>query len=442
MDLIFGILILTAGVLAIILLTSVFKFNTFLSLLLVSLAMAVVSLPEASIVPVLKKGFGGTLESIGLIILLGTIIGIILDQSGAALSIARFFLKRTGEKKAPAAMGVTGFMTGLPIFCDSGFIVLSGICRSLARSSKTAITVMAPVLAISLYGVHCLVPPHPGATAAAGIVDAPVGNVILLGVLVAIPAIIVTYLFIRLRSRGVTAENETEEITFAEEISVPSAFLSFLPILVPLLLITFKSVLFMVAKFPEGSVLKNIIDFAGDPVIALLTGCFVAFPLLRHFRMEQWNKLFDLAIEKAGPILIVTAAGGTFGAVIKESGIINQLGEYVATLGLGIFIPYCIAVLLKTSQGSSTIAVITAASISAPLLDSLGLSGEWGKTLAILAMGAGSMMLSHANDSFFWVISKFSGMTPSETLKYYSLPTVILSLVSFAMVGLLSLVFL
>ena len=198
----------------------------------------------------------------------------------------------------------------------------------------------------------------------------------------------------------------------------------------------------MVAKFPEGSVLKNIIDFAGDPVIALLTGCFVAFPLLRHFRMEQWNKLFDLAIEKAGPILIVTAAGGTFGAVIKESGIINQLGEYVATLGLGIFIPYCIAVLLKTSQGSSTIAVITAASISAPLLDSLGLSGEWGKTLAILAMGAGSMMLSHANDSFFWVISKFSGMTPSETLKYYSLPTVILSLVSFAMVGLLSLVFL
>ncbi len=442
MDLIFGILILTAGILAIILLTSVFKFNTFLSLLLVSLAMAVVSLPEASIVPVLKKGFGGTLESIGLIILLGTIIGIILDQSGAALSIARFFLKRTGEKQAPAAMGVTGFMTGLPIFCDSGFIVLSGICRSLARSSKTAITFMAPVLAISLYSVHCLVPPHPGATAAAGIVDAPVGNVILLGVLVAIPATIAAYFFIRLRSLRLPATNETDEMVSPEETSAPSAFLSFLPILVPLSLITFKSVIFMATKFPEDSILKNIIDFLGDPVIALLIGCFVAFPLLRHFRMEQWNKLFDLAIEKAGPILIVTAAGGTFGAVIKESGIINQLGEYVATLGLGIFIPYCIAVLLKTSQGSSTIAVITAASISAPLLDSLGLSGEWGKTLAIIAMGAGSMMLSHANDSFFWVISKFSGMTPSETLKYYSLPTVILSLVSFAMVGLLSLVFL
>ncbi|MDP2337128.1 MAG: hypothetical protein Q8N05_11905 [Bacteroidota bacterium] len=157
MDLISEILILAGGgILAIILFTSVFKFNTFISLLTVSLMMALLTLPTASIVPVLKKGFGGTLESIGLIIILGTIIGIILDQSGAALSIARFFLARTGEKKAPAAMAITGFMTGLPIFCDSGFIVLSGICRSLARSSKTAITVMAPVLAISLYGVHCL----------------------------------------------------------------------------------------------------------------------------------------------------------------------------------------------------------------------------------------------------------------------------------------------
>jgi len=137
----------------------------------------------------------------------------------------------------------------------------------------------------------------------------------------------------------------------------------------------------------------------------------------------------------------VTAAGGTFGAVIKESGIVNNLGQQVATLGLGLFIPYVIAVLLKTSQGSSTIAIITAASISAPLLDSLGLSGEWGKTLAVLSMGSGSMMLSHANDSFFWVISKFSGMTPSETLRYYSLPTVVLSLVSFGVVSLLSLLF-
>ena len=198
----------------------------------------------------------------------------------------------------------------------------------------------------------------------------------------------------------------------------------------------------MLAELPDGSVLKNVTGFAGDPVFALLAGCFAAFPLLKHFRMEQWNKLLELAIEKAGPILIVTAAGGTFGAVIKESGIVNQLGEHVATLGLGIFIPYSIAVLLKTSQGSSTIAVITAASISAPLLDSIGLSGEWGKTLAVLAMGAGSMTLSHANDSFFWVISKFSGMTPSQTLKYYSVPTVILSLVSFAIIGLLTLVFL
>ena len=441
MELASGIIILSAGILAIILLTSVFKFNTFLSLVLVSLAMAVFTLPSGSIVPVLKKGFGGTLESIGLIIILGTIIGIILDQSGAALSIARFFLKRTGEKKAPAAMSITGLITGLPIFCDSGFIVLSGICRSLARSSKTAITVMAPVLAVSLYGIHCLVPPHPGATAATGIVGAPIGNVILLGTLTAIPGIIVTYIFIRIRSRRNFESNITEEPEIQVEDKSPDAMLSFLPILVPLLLITLKSVLFMVATFPDTSILKKVICFAGDPVIALLLGCFAGYPLLQGFSVKQWNKLLELAIEKAGPILIVTAAGGTFGAIIKESGIVNQLGEHVAALGLGIFIPYIIAVLLKTSQGSSTIAVITAASISAPLLSSLGLDSEWGKTLAILAMGAGSMTLSHANDSFFWVISKFSGMTASETLRYYSLPTVVLSVVSFIIISLLSLIF-
>jgi GntP family gluconate:H+ symporter len=194
----------------------------------------------------------------------------------------------------------------------------------------------------------------------------------------------------------------------------------------------------MLSQTPDQSLLKTMIGFAGDPVIALLTGCFVAFPLLKNFTINQWNKLLDTAIEKAGPILIVTAAGGTFGAVIKESGMVTNIGQQVAGLGLGLFIPYIIAVLLKTSQGSSTIAIITAASISGPLLGNLGLDTEMGKVLVILAMGAGSMMLSHANDSFFWVISKFSGMTSAETLRYYSLPTVILSIASFLMVSLLS----
>jgi len=398
------------------------------------------TLPTATIVPVLKKGFGGTLESIGLIIILGTIIGIVLDQSGAALSIARFFLKRTGDKKAPTAMAITGFITGLPIFCDSGFIVLSGICKSLAQSSKTAITIMAPVLAISLYGVHCLVPPHPGATAATSIIGAPIGNVILLGVLVAIPGIVAAYWFIRFRSRKVPYIIDANDIVDQPSGPTPTAVLSFLPILVPLALITLKAVFFMVSGLPENSFLKIMIGFVGDPVIALLIGCFVAFPLLRNFNISQWNKLLENAIEKAGPILIVIAAGGTFGEVIKASGIINNMGQQVATLGLGLFIPYIITVILKTSQGSSTIAIITAASIVAPLLDSLGLSGEWGKTLTILAMGSGSMMLSHANDAYFWVISRFSGMSPSQTLRYYSVPTVILSLVSFAVIGLISLV--
>ncbi len=435
-------LILIGSIFAIIFLTSVLKLNSFISLLLVSLANAILLLPLPSVVPVLKEGFGGTLKSIGLIVVLGTIIGIILDQSGAAISIARYFMKKTGERKAPMAMGITGLITGLPIFCDSAFIVLSGICRSLARSSKTAITVLAPILAISLYGIHCLVPPHPGATAAAGIIGAPIGNVILFGVVAAIPGIIAAYVFIRLRPYKTKNKKTvpTEEGKQGHG-NLPSAFISFLPILVPLVLITIKSVTFLTATSPDTSTLKILIGFVGDPVIALLAGCFAGIPLLHKYTMPQWNKFLETAIEKAGPILIITAAGGTFGAVIKESGIVNQLSENVASLGLGIFIPYAIAVILKTSQGSSTIAVITAASISSPLLVSLGLDSEWGRTFAILAMGAGSMMFSHANDSYFWVVSKFSGMTSSETLRYYSLPTIVLSVSSFIVISVLSTIF-
>ena len=196
--------------------------------------------------------------------------------------------------------------------------------------------------------------------------------------------------------------------------------------------------------FTDPAVIPKLgqsIDFIGDPVIALLIGCIASVPLLLHFKAKQWTNLFELAIEKAGPILIITAAGGTFGAIIKESGIISNLGQHIANTGVSLFIPYAIAVLLKTSQGSSTIAIITTASISAPLLDNLGLSGEWGKTLVVLSMGAGSMMMSHANDSFFWVVSKFSGMTTSETLKFYSVPTIILSITCFLMVLILSLFF-
>lgn len=442
MDIILSITILAAGILSIIIFTSVFKFNTFLSLIVISLLFAILTLPAESIVPVLKKGFGDTLGSVGLIIILGTIIGIILDQSGAALSIAHFFLKSTGEKRTSSAMAITGFITGIPIFCDSGFIVLSGICRSLARRSKTAITTMAPVLAISMYGVHCLVPPHPGATAATGIIGASIGNVMLLGILIAIPGILAAYTFIRLRPQKVREDAEEVENESQDNLLNPSSLLSFLPILIPLFLITVKSIVFITIDLPDSSTIKNIIAFSGNPVMALLFGCIAGIPLLRNFKVNQWNKLLETAIGKAGPILIVTAAGGTFGAVIKESGIVDNLGQYVATLGLGIFIPYFIAVLLKTSQGSSTIAVITAASICLPLIGDIGLSSEWGKTLAVLAMGAGSITLSHANDSFFWVVSKFSGMTPAETFRYYSVPTVILSVTSIIIISLLSVILL
>ena len=176
-------LLILISIILIIALTTRFRLHAFTALFIVSLLLAAVTLPVASIVSTLKEGFGSTMASIGFLIIFGAMIGVILDRTGATLSIAGYMLSKTGEKRSPVALGLTGFITGLPIFCDSGFIVLSGLAKSLSRKSAVSMPFMATVLATSLYSVHCLIPPHPGALAAAGIVDANVGWMIIVGTL-------------------------------------------------------------------------------------------------------------------------------------------------------------------------------------------------------------------------------------------------------------------
>lgn len=440
MSLLTGLSLILAGIIIIILLTSWLKVNAFLSLFMVSFFLAIAVLPLQDVVPALKKGFGDTLASIGLIIVFGTIIGVTLDATGATISMANFILQRTGKNRASLAMSVTGFITGLPIFCDSGFVVLSGLNHSLTRKSNSNPVFMAAALATSLYAVHCLIPPHPGATAAAGILDANIGKLILLGIPVSIPAAMAGYGWARMASRrfGLKTEMKQETSMETEYRQLPPPGKSFLPVLVPLALITLKSLVnFMVT---DNSLPVRIIGLLGDPVIALMTGMFLAFLLFPVYNKESFNKVLAASVEKAGPILIITAAGGIFGAVIKATGSGEQVGTVLAATGLGLLIPFLIAFILKTAQGSSTVAIITAASIVAPMLSSMGFSGDSDKILVLLAMGAGSMMVSHANDSYFWVITNFSGIQADDTLKVYSTATIIMGITAFAGVLVLSLV--
>lgn len=427
------------SIVLIILLTSVVRLNAFVSLFAVSLLLAVVTLPEQSVIEVLKQGFGNTMASIGFLIIFGAIIAVVLDQTGGAASIAGFILSKTGAKNAASAMGLTGFIAGMPIFCDSGFIIMSGLARSFSTKAKVALPFVAFVLATSLYSVHCLIPTHPGALAAAGIMEAHLGNLILLGTLAAIPGALAAFWWIKWKTKGKTEElyEDVSNNDTQKQLDLPPVSLSFLPVVVPILLIAIGSLL-TVFRAPETNVLVHALVFLGQPIIALLAGVLLSLLLIRKPKISFVNNLIEGAIQKAGPILVVTAAGGMFGLVIKETGIGAYAGSLLLETGLGLAVPFLIAFLLKTAQGSSTVAIITAASFVTPMLPSLGLDSETGKLLTMLAMGAGSMMVSHANDSYFWVVSRFTGISMNTTLKVYSSATAIMGITVFTCVWIAS----
>ncbi|HJZ41011.1 MAG TPA: GntP family permease [Bacteroidales bacterium] len=444
MSLLYGLILILTGIIFIIVLTSWFKINAFLSLFVVSLTLALLALPLPDILPAMKKGFGDTMASIGLIIIFGTVIGVVLDTTGATVSMANYILGMTGKGNAPAAISITGFITGLPIFCDSGFVVLSGLNKSLTAKSMSNPVFMSTVLATSLYAVHCIIPPHPGATAAAGIIGANIGQLVLIGISVALPAALAAFFWARFMTRRYSIKTEAiheTEMSTAAAAQLPAAGKSFMPIIIPLLLITGKSLADFL--FPGGtSGMARLAGFAGEPVIALFIGVLLALLLLPAFNRDTLNKILTVSIEKAGPIIIVTAAGGVFGSVIRATGVGEQAGSFLATTGLGLLVPFLLAFILKTAQGSSTVAIITTASIIGPMLDNMGYAGETGKILVMLAMGAGSMMVSHANDSYFWVITKFSAIESGDTLKVYSTATVVMGITAFGMVMVLSLILL
>ncbi len=437
MDVTFTAISVLISIILIIVLTSKFKFNAFFSLILVSLALALVTLSSNQVVTTLKTGFGNTLASIGLIILFGTTIGVLLDKTGATYSMANYILKLTGRDKAPRAISITGFIAGLPIFCDSGFIVLSGLNKSLSKASGISRIRMAGSLAIPLYVLHCLIPPHPGITAAAGIMNSPLGKIILMGIIVAIPTVIAGYVWVKIISKKY-AQIETP-IDDKSEIPkhLPGTFISFLPVIIPLLFITMNSFLGLFpGKFPDG--IMKVMNFIGDPVFALLSGVVFALALIPKGDFHTMNDIFSTSIEKAGPILAITAAGGAFGAVIKATGMGDQATQLLISSHLSLLVPFLLAAIFKTAQGSSTVAVITTASLITPMMAGLGMNSEWGQVLTLLSLGSGSMMVSHANDSYFWVVTKFSDISPKASLAVYSTATIVISVVSFCVILLLS----
>ncbi|MHA7110716.1 GntP family permease [Sunxiuqinia elliptica] len=417
---------LLISVLFIIVGTTKLKMHPFLVLLLASYGVGFMSgMPAPDIVKVITGGFGNIMAYIGIVIILGTIIGTILEKSGAAIKLAELVIRLVGKKYPALAMGLIGYIVSIPVFCDSAFVILSSLKRSLIRKTGRSAIAMSIALSTGLYATHTLVPPTPGPIAAAGNlgIDNQLGMVILLGLLVAVVAMLVGYWWANYTGKRYQSEEDhlVEEDQVMDERQLPSGWLSVLPIFLPIILIAIRSIVLLVAENKAG-VFFQTINFLGDPVNALFLGLFSSFLLIKG-KSEKITEWVGSGIQASASILIITGAGGAFGAMLKATHIGDSLGALLADYELGIFLPFIIAAALKTAQGSSTVSLVATSALIAPLLPGLGLDSAMGKALSVLAVGAGAMTISHANDSFFWVVTQFSKMPVSVGYKTHTLAT-------------------
>ena len=416
--LLFALIILS--VVAMVIAISKFNLHPFIVLTVVAIAVGLLwGIEPTEVVSTVKEGFGSILTSIGIVILCGTIIGTILEKTGAALTMANFILKIVGKKNSVVAMGAMGYVTGIPVFCDSGFVVLSPISRALAAQSNTSLAVMATALSGGLYATHCLVPPTPGPIAMAGTLNADLGLTILVGLCVSIPATAVAILYAKKVSSTVqipaNSEYTLEELQ-AKYGQLPGVLHSFSPILLPIVLIAFASVAsFPSYPFGQGAVYQAI-EFIGNPVVALILGVFLAMSLIPKSEKENTLKWVTQGVTDSAAILAITGAGGSFGAILKLLPIADATTGLLQS-GLGVLIPFVIAMILKLAMGASTVAMITTAGMMAPLMETIGFVSPLARVFVVLAIGAGSMVASHANDSYFWVVSQFSDMKTNEAYK-------------------------
>tara|TARA_B110000285_G_C15126107_1_gene620364 strand:- start:1393 stop:2751 length:1359 start_codon:yes stop_codon:yes gene_type:complete len=447
--------LLLAVTLFIVIATSKFKLHPFFTLILASFMTAMAfGVPSADIAKLITSGFGGILGYIGLVIVLGTIIGTLLEKSGAAITMADVVIKVLGKRFPTLTMSVIGYLVSIPVFCDSAFVILNSLKQSMANRMKVSSVSMSVALATGLYATHTFVPPTPGPIAAAGNLglESNLGLVIVVGVFVAAIAALAGNLwanrFADVEPDGEGAHELKNEVEASDNLkaaygTLPSPTRAFAPIFVPILLICLGSI----ANFPSSplgdGLLFAVLAFLGQPVNALMLGLFFSVSLLKSSdKVKEFSERISQGLIVAAPILLITGAGGAFGAVLKATEIGTFLGTSLSALGMGIFMPFIVAAAFKSAQGSSTVALVATSALVAPMLDSMGLSSDMGRVLTVMAIGAGAMTVSHANDSFFWVVTQFSRMSVQQAYKTQTMATLIQGLTAMTVVFILSLVLL
>jgi GntP family gluconate:H+ symporter len=439
-------LLLLLSILLIILLTTRLQVHAFLALLLSGILFGLFAgIPLADIVVAIEEGFGGTIGKIGVVIVAGTIIGTFLERSGGAYALAERILKVIGQKHVPLAMSIIGYIVSIPVFADSGFVILAPLNRALSRRAGITLAASAIALALGLMASHTMMPPTPGPIAAAGILEADLGLVILVGLPVSILAMLLGWLWaVKVASRvDIDPAPDLTEQDLSERLAAaPPATKAFLPILVPIFLIVLKSI----AEYPSHpfgtGVVVSLLSFVGAPIIALLLGVVIAITLPKKFeaKMLSVNGWAGDGLLAAAIIIMITGAGGAFGKVLQKSGIAEIIGSGMSGVNMGLWLPFLVAAAIRAAQGSATVAIITTASVLAPLTGALGLDSALARALMVISIGAGSLAASHVNDSFFWVVTQMSGMDVRTGFRLQTLGSIIMAVAAAFFVWLIGVV--
>ena len=450
-----GVPLLIAFVIAIILmivLISKFKVHAFISLMLVSLLLAIVAGIELVQIPtIIGQGFSGTFTSIGIVIILGALVGSLLEKTGAALKMADTVVKLVGKKRPELAMLIMGWIVSIPVFCDSGFVILNPIRKALVKRTARSSVASTVALSMGLYISHCFIPPTPGPIAAANTLFEGLGQPVNLLLIMAIGAacsilpLIVSYIFAivigkTVKSRDEKAAGEGAVVQSYEDLvagygKLPGTFMSFAPIVVPILLMGLSS------AFSMAKVSVPFITFLGTPIMALAAGVVLGvFLMASAGKLKDFYAITDDTLRVTGPILFVTAAGGVLGKVIANTDMVNFISQNSTALPtLGLLFPFLLAAILKTAQGSSTVAITTTAGILAPLMMTIGFTTPLHVALTVVAIGSGAMTVSHANDSYFWVVTNFGDMEVKDGYRTQTLGTLFVGIAGILNVLLISL---
>ena len=460
------IIVFVILIIVMIFMMSKLNIHAFLAMLLVSLALGLIAgIPPVNITrngevvqgmtTVISAGFASTIQSIGIVIILGAMIGMILELTGAAFKLADMVIKIVGTKRPLLGMELMGWIVSLPVFCDSGFVILNPVRKALVKKARVSSVSTSVALSLGLYASHVFIPPTPGPIAAANTLYEGAGlpvNLLLvmgMGVLASIPCLIGAYFFAvyigkRVKSKedmDMDSITQTYEEILAGYGKLPGGVSAVAPVIVPILLIALGSI----ANMNQWTgMARDFALFFGTPFVAI--GCGVLCGVIQIAQVGKMSKFYDLCndtLKIVGPIIFITATSGVLGRTIASTDIVDYIrANAVSLTSVGIFLPFIISAILKTAQGSSTVALITTSGIVAPMLGILGLESPVGIALCVMSIAAGSMTVSHANDSYFWVVTNFGGMTPQQGYRTQTLGTLVQGFCGIAGVFILKIIFL